>query len=195
MNLGDLKELGNNNETLENDVANFMEELSNALETKDTDLNLTEEKTGVVYGYKDEKITLLNIDDGKEFDVHIAISEDVRRALIEQGIQEENIFMMDKWDFYNIDLGTKIKICNGKCQVYNGEIEIKNQDAKYAIEELNNNIMEDEGENFLVKEIKDNKIYMTYEDGGWYFYTYQELYPDLLEGDKVKKVNGKYEKQ
>ena len=75
---------------------------------------------------------------------------------------------------------------------YNGEIDIKSDDAWYKLDDLYGVLRDNENTNFVVQKITDDKIYLTHENGSGSIYTYKELYPDFCVGDIVKRVNGKY---
>ena len=143
---------------------------------------------------KDEKITLLNIENGKEFDIYISTSENILNSLHEQDIYS-NIYEMNKNDFYNLDLGSKLIMKNGNYEIYNGEIDIKDDEAWYKLNELYGNLRDDENKIFVVKDVTDRKVYLTYGDGGGFISRYKEAYPDFKVGDLVKRVNGKFIKQ
>ena len=139
---------------------------------------------------KDNKLTLINIENGKEFDIYLTTSQEDRKELEEKDIN--NICQMNKNDFYNIDLGSKLIVKNNKFEIYNGELNIKDQEAFNKLDEMYSAIKEDENKNFIVTEITDEKIYLTYENGEGNISIYKELYPELKIGDIVKKQEGKY---
>ena len=56
-------------------------------------------------------------------------------------------------------------------------------------------LQDDENQRFIVKEATNDKIFLTYENGGGLVSKYREAYPELEVGDVVKKVNGKYVKE
>ena len=99
---------------------------------------------------------------------------------------------MDKLDFYNLYSGQKVQLNGDKCELYNGEIDIKSDDAWYKLDDLYGVLRDNENTNFVVQKITDDKIYLTHENGSGSIYTYKELYPDFNVGDIVKRVNGKY---
>ena len=224
MNIGDFnsrkidkKNLDNNQRN--NSIPNFIKELSNTLKNiednkvKERIDNLEKEvkvirqsikeinnnkkveegDVCVIYGLDDKKITLLNIENGKEFDIHISISDDSLYNLQEEG--NNNMYKIKKNDLYNLDLGTKLKFMDGKYEIYNGEIDIKDDEVWYKLDELYSNLRDDENKNFIVKDITDEKVYLTYEDGGGFISRYRKIYPDFQIGDKVIKVNGKFVKK
>ena len=224
MNIGDFnsrkidkKNLDNNQRN--NSIPNFIKELSNTLkniednkvkeridnlekEVKEIRQSIKEINNNkkveegdvcVIYGLDDKKITLLNIENGKEFDIHISISDDSLYNLQEEG--NNNMYKIKKNDLYNLDLGTKLKFMDGKYEIYNGEIDIKDDEVWYKLDELYSNLRDDENKNFIVKDITDEKVYLTYEDGGGFISRYRKIYPDFQIGDKVIKVNGKFVKK
>ena len=140
---------------------------------------------------ENEKITLLNPENGKEEDVYIYTSNETLEKLHNQGIYE-NIYKMNKLDFYNLYSGQKVQLNGDKCELYNGEIDIKSDDAWYKLDDLYGVLRDNENTNFVVQKITDDKIYLTHENGSGSIYTYKELYPDFCVGDIVKRVNGKY---
>ncbi len=216
MNLGELGKNILNNKEVNNLLSDFIKELTKALNKNEEKSNtnsieefekklnqvkenrqeinnskeISENDICVVYGMKDNKLTLINIENGKEFDIYITISQEDRKKLEEKDIN--NICQMNKNDFYNIDLGSKLIVKNNKFEIYNGEINIKDQEAFNKLDEMYSTIKEDENKNFIVKEITDEKIYLTYENGEGNIFIYKELYPELKIGDIVKKQEGKY---
>ena len=172
------------NET-KNFISNFINEIAKTL-NKEKNMNI-----GVVYGLENEKITLLNPENGKEEDVYIYTSNETLEKLHNQGIYE-NIYKMNKLDFYNLYSGQKVQLNGDKCELYNGEIDIKSDDAWYKLDDLYGVLRDNENTNFVVQKITGDKIYLTHKNGSGSIYTYKELYPDFCVGDIVKRVNGKY---
>ena len=118
---------------------------------------------GVVYGLDNEKITLLNPENGKEEDIYIYTTENELEKLHNHGIYE-NIYKMNKLDFYNLYSGQKVQLNGDKCELYNGEIDIKSDDAWYKLDDLYGVLRDNENTNFVVQKITDDKIYLTHEN-------------------------------
>ena len=136
-------------------------------------------------------LVYINAENGKEEDIYIYTTENELEKLHNHGIYE-NIYKMNKLDFYNLYSGQKVQLNGDKCELYNGEIDIKSDDAWYKLDDLYGVLRDNENTNFVVQKITDDKIYLTHENGSGSIYTYKELYPDFNVGDIVKRVNGKY---
>ncbi len=194
-------------------VSNFIKELSNTLENNNVNKfkqeieeirnehkmnnNIQELEEGKVYVITDinnEKVEVLDIKDGYNFDVYISINKETLENLHEKGINNK-IYNMDKLDFLKLELGNKIIMSDGKCNIYNGEIDVKNDEAFEILENLYFNLKHEEGRDYIITQIKDGKIYMQDTQENGYYELYKEIYPDFEIGDVITKKEGKYLKK
>lgn len=201
MELGDFKNLGKNileSDTINNIVTSFIKELSDFLEksktkgtTENNILNIEEGEINFIGDISNEKVELLNPDTGEQKNVYIAISEEVKQNLTSKGIKSD-IYEMDKMDFYDLSIGDKVIMNNGKFKEYNEEIEIKDDKIWFVINDIKSSLNKFENLNFIVEKIDTDKIYLSVEGHDGHAKEYRELYPDFKVGDIVKRVNGKY---
>lgn len=196
MELGNFKNLEKNileKNTFNNIVTSFIKELSEFLEksNKGNILNIEEGEINFIGNISDERIELLNPDTGEQKNVYIAISEEIKEKLNEQDIYND-IYEMDKMDFYNLSIGDKVIMKNGKFKEYNDEIEIKDDKIWYVINDIKSALAKCENLDFTVEKITDNKIYLSLDGKKDYVRVYRELYPDFKIGDVVTRINGEY---
>ena len=199
MELGDFKNLGKNlleNEKLNNIITSFIKELSDFLEkdNKNNILNVGEGEINFIGNISNEKIELLNPDTGEQKNVYISISKETTEKLNEQGIYND-IYQMNKMDFYNLSIGDKVIMNNGKFKEYNEEIEIKDDKIWFMINDIKNALAKCENLDFTVEKISNDKIYLSLNENKDYVEIYRELYPDLKIGDIVTRTNGQYIKK
>ena len=93
MDIGNFKELVKgvtNNYTFSNMVSNFIKELSKALEKSSNNIEIKEGDINIVYGIFEEKVTLLNPETGKEQEIYISTSDEVKNKLQNKGIYDKN---------------------------------------------------------------------------------------------------------
>lgn len=154
-------------------------------------LNIEEGEINFIGNISDERIELLNPDTGEQKNVYIAISEEIKEKLNEQDIYND-IYEMDKMDFYNLSIGDKVIMKNGKFKKYNDEIEIKDDKIWYVINDIKSALAKCENLDFTVEKITDNKIYLSLDGKKDYVRVYRELYPDFKIGDVVTRINGEY---
>lgn len=95
-------------------------------------------------------------------------------------------------DFYNLSIGDKVIMKNGKFKEYNDEIEIKDDKIWYVINDIKSALAKCENLDFTVEKITDNKIYLSLDGKKDYVRVYRELYPDFKIGDVVTRINGEY---
>lgn len=199
MELGDFKNLGKNlleNEKLNNIITSFIKELSDFLEkdNKNNILNVGEGEINFIGNISNEKIELLNPDTGEQKNVYVSISKETTEKLNEQGIYND-IYQMNKMDFYNLSIGDKVIMNNGKFKEYNEEIEIKDDKIWFMINDIKNALAKCENLDFTVEKISNDKIYLSLNENKDYVEIYRELYPDLKIGDIVTRTNGQYIKK
>lgn len=181
-------------ETIEKQRAKEMEDFIHQLEkfvnNKNPLRNKIEERICVVKDRKDERLTLVNIENGEELDIFLAKSEqDIKR--LNERYSTNHIYRISEEDFYQIDLGESLSLEDGKCNVYHEKIDIKNKDAFQKLEDLYFNLKEEEGQEFTVDKITKDKIFLEGKEGG-YFSIYKKAYPNFKIGNTVKKEDGKY---
>lgn len=190
-----IKELSN---TLENNNVNeFKQEIEEIRNEHKMNNNIQELEEGKVYVITDinnEKVEVLDIKDGYNFDVYISMNKETLENLHEKGINNK-IYNMDKLDFLKLELGNKIIMSDGKCNIYNGEIDVKNDEAFEILENLYFNLKHEEGRDYIITQIKDGKIYMQDTQENGYYELYKEIYPDFEIGDVITKKEGKYLKK
>lgn len=145
----------------------------------------------VITDIVDEKICLIDIYNGNEFNIYISTSNENTEKLNNLGIHS-NIYMMSKKDFHSLDLGSNLIFKDGNYSIYNDEINITNSEVAAKLEDLYFSLKQEENQVYVVDKISDEKIFLTTQDGQGYFYIYQDVYPDFKVGDLVKKQNRKY---
>lgn len=195
MNLNNFNSINNNNEPKNNFFNNFINTLQNALENfiknpSSSAIDL-ENSICVITDINDEKLSLVNIYTGEDFNIYISSSIDKLNQLRNQGISD-NIYMISKEDLYSLNLGSNIILKNGQCHLYQDNIEITNKEALSKLENLYFCLEQEQDAEYLVSNISDGKIFLTNTKEGGYFSILEEAYPDFKIGDIVKNVNGKY---
>ena len=207
MNLEDFKNLGKDlskNKTFDNMITSFMKELSNALQksnsTKDIihnneiSNNFEDGEVNFIYGLRDENVVLLNPNTGEQKNIYIATSNEEKDALNSKGIYD-NIYEMDKNTFHNLDFGDKLIMKNGNFEIYNGEVEIKDDKTWFILDDMNSQRKKYDNTNFIVKEDQGEKFLLTHENGKGHIYIYKDIYPDFEVNDIVTRIDGKYYKK
>lgn len=173
-------------EDLQNLVSNFLKHSSR------TSSNLlSNDNIYVVRDIKDEQLSLINIQNGQEFDIYVVDSKDKIDNLCSKEILD-NTYIMSKEDLYGLNLGSNVTIKSGKCIPYNGEIKIENSEAAAKLEDMYFCLEQEKDAIYSVSEISDGKIYLTNTKEGGYFSIPQEAYPDFEIGDLIRNSNGKY---
>ena len=172
------------NHTKDNFFTNFINDLQKIISifvnnsSKYISNTFLEGSIHVVRDINDNKISLVNSDNGQEVDIYIANSQDAINQLNKNGIFN-NIYEMSDKDLYNLDLGSNVTFNVNKCVPYHGE------DLYFCLEQEKNAI-------FSVSEISGDKIYLSNTEEGGYFSIPKANHQDFKVGDLVKNVNGKY---
>lgn len=155
---------------------------------------LEEGKIYAIQGISNEKLQVVDIKDGYNFDVYISINEKTLKELNDKGITNK-IYEMSKENFYTLEQGDNITIENGKCIPYEGKIKITSDKAREILDELYFNLKNEEGRNYIVTNIIDEKIYMHDTEYNGEYQVYKEVYPDWQIGDIITRQNSKYIKK
>lgn len=189
MKLDDFNSLNNNSQDKENFLMQFMKELQSNINdffknTPHTQSNIvSNDSLYIVRDINDNKLSLVNVDDGEEIDIYIV---DSNNNLL------ENTYEMTEQDFYNLSLGSNVSIQNGKCTIYTGDVQIKSPELAAKLEDMYFCLDQEKNAIFSVSDIRNKKIYLTHIEEGGYFSIPQQAYPDFKIGDLVKKINNKY---
>ena len=207
MNLDDLKNLGKDlskNKTFDNMITSFMKELSNVLQkstnaeniihSNEISNNFEEGEVDFIYGLRDENVILLNPNTGEQKSIYIATSNKEKETLNSKGIYD-NIYEMDKDIFHRLDFGDKLIMRNGNFEIYNDEVEIKDDKTWFLLDDMNGQRKKYDNTNFIVKEEQGEKFLLTHENGKGHIYIYKDIYPDFKVNDIVTRVDGKYYKK
>ena len=200
MNIDDFNSSLNKSELKKNNSGNFLsdftEELQNVFDNflknlSSINLNKLENSIYVVRDINDTKLSVVNIENGKESDIYIAYSEEQKQELQNDHVAS-NIYKMSKEDFYSLNLGSNIEIKNSSCTPYHGEVKIENPEAAAKLEDMYFCLEQEKYAIYSVSDISDDKIYLTDTKEGGYFSIPKEAYPDFKVGDLIKNNNGKY---
>ena len=164
--------LENNNNNSKNFITNFIKELGNALEKLiEPQKSLSEDTIFVVRDINDKCLTVVNIENGNEFE----ISDNISKEVID-----------------NLSLGSALTFKDGKYIPYNKEFKIKNSEAMAKLDDMYFCLEDEKNAVYSVKEISQDKIYLTNVKEGGFFSIPKSKYPDFKLGDLVKNENGKY---
>ncbi len=141
----------------------------------------------VVQWINKELVSFIDSTNGKEFDIYFAKDDETYQKLIDYGFEKEKIYRIDKETFYYLDIGDRfIKTENGY-EVYNGEFDLDNIPLRSAtdtnaweyLEEIYSGIEADEGQEFVVDSLTEEKAILKYPDGSGLLSVYREVYPEL----------------
>lgn len=184
----------NLNESSDGLLESFLKELKKIITNNSSPSisnKLLEDSIYVVRDINDERLSLVNIENGEDFDIYIATSKIQISELNANGISN-NIYEMSEDELYDLNLGSNIIIKNGICMPYYGEIKINNPKAAAKLEDMYFCLEQEKDAQYLVSDISDEKIYLTNTEEGGYFSIPRRKYPDFKIGDLLKNINGKY---
>ena len=158
----------------------FMKELAEIFDKESENTRMkddigTQNTIYVVKDINDSNVLLVDTNTGENLDVNLSRNVNISSN-----------------DFYSIDLGSNLILKNGKFEKYDGILNIKNDKAKRELEDLYFNLQEEEGQKFIVKDIDEEKIYLSNVIEGGYFSIYKMNYPNIKVGDILKKENNTY---
>lgn len=219
-----LKNLGKDlleNKTFNNFIRNFIEELSEYLQNNkktDTDTDridkfnneiqqyyderekiktttpLEENKTYVISGIYDNRLQVVDIDNGNEIEIFASTGDKELDKFNSDEIQSRT-YAIDRKEFLNLRLTDNIVLNEGKLNTNTDKVEIKSDLAWRLLVDLYDGIKTTNGQKYKIVDIKDNELYLTNADGsGGYFPIYKELYPDFQIGDIVQRNDRIYNK-
>ncbi len=219
-----LKNLGKDlleNKTFNNFVSNFIEELSEYLQNNkkiDNDADrinkfnnemqqyyderekiktttpLEENKTYVISGIYDNRLQVVDIDNGNEIEIFASTGDKELDKFNGSEIQNRT-YEIDRKEFLNLRLTDNVVLNDGKLNTNTDKVEIKSDLAWRLLVDLYDGIKITNGQKYEIVDIKDNELYLTNADGsGGYFPIYKELYPDFQIGDIVQRNDRIYNK-
>lgn len=174
------------------EMEKFINQLEEFINNNNPIRNNIEKDEGicVVKDRNNEKLTVVNISNGNEFDIFISKTPRNFEKINNNKIPEK-VYETSEKSFYNIDLGTNVILKGKICEIYEKNINIKNKTAINKLEELYFNLNEEEGNKYIVYKMEDDKIYLKGEEGG-YFSIYKQAYPEFKENDRVIRKNKRY---
>jgi len=193
MNLDNFNPLDKDDKTKDNFFTNLIENLQQTISTfiKNNSNGILENSIYVVRDINNEKLSLVDIENGKDFDIYVVSSSEQISKLNEQGIYD-NIYEMSKDDLYSLNLGSNIQFNAGKFKPYYDKVEIKNPEASAKLEDMYFCLEQEKNATFSVSKVSDDKVFLTNTTEGGLFSIPQEKYPDFKVGDLVKYIDGKY---
>ena len=125
----------NNNQEKIEAFKNRVEEIREKIKEKNKSQVLEEGKVYVINDINNNEIGVVDIEDGYEFNIYISTESEVEQNL-NHNVDVRKTYRMDKEEFVNIGLGKNITMKGGKCEIYEGKIEIKNADAYDTLQNL-----------------------------------------------------------
>jgi len=192
-----------NEETKEKSFQKYPSDADNLNEIDNTNelKNLKFGDICVVNQVLDERVSFIDTENGKYFDVFFAKDSDTYNDLVKSGISKDKIQIIEEDEFYDIQFGDKFIInSNNELERYSGDLDIDNlklrsdstTDAWYDLDSIENTLKNQEGKEYVVKEITDDKIIMTNLEGEGHIETYLKLNPEVKVGDILVRTGREY---
>ena len=155
---------------------------------------LKENKTYVISDIYDNRLQVVDIENGDEIEIYVLTGDENLDKFNDMKLCNR-VYTMNRLEFLNLNLTDNVVLKNGMLNANTDEVKIKNDFAWKLLSDLYESRITDNGKMYEIKDIKENKLYLTNADGsGGYFSIYQELYPDFKVGDIVQRNNRKYDK-
>lgn len=148
-----------------------------------------------------ERVSFIDTNNGKQFDLYYSINDETYNKLLEMGIDENKIVSINEEEFMDIMPGDCfIKEKNKGMQKYYGDLDIDSvnvrsstdTDVWYYLKDMEELIKNDEGKKYEVVGIENGKIIMQTQGLIGTREIYQKLYSDVQVGDVLIKTGRKY---
>jgi hypothetical protein len=166
------KNLKNNSHEFANsELISFIENLSNFI--KHQGKKIVDDSKFIVTDINDNNVSLTNIETNDQ----ITTTD------------------FSKEDLLNLNLGSNVVYKNNEFKISNENFEITNPKVKADLENMLFSINDEKDDTFLVKNIDNDKIYLSNTKEGGYFSIPREKYSDFEVGNLLNLENGKYKRQ
>lgn len=225
MNLDEFNELNIENKNTNSFIANFIKELveklsinkknifkrypsdADSIAKYDKSNDLKKVSNGdvcVVSQVLDERVSFIDTDNGKQFDIYYAINDEKYKKLLDLGVNPKSICSIHEDEFYNIQFGDKfINTGTNIFERYEGDLDIQNlkirnstdTDVWYDLDQMEDTLKKLEGKRYIVSDMNEEKIILTEQEIGGNVVTYKKLYPNVNVGDVLTRRGRKYIKE